>query len=180
MSIYYHFETSGMGKFDIIDLKEKGADIHYSQTVKLGGYSIKGKAVQALYLKLMDKNPMIVNVNDDVGTGRKDLKFKCKENLILPSEDFIDILNKGINVSGYILCPERKEYFEIPNDSSLCPYIILAGNPKTIANDFKGRNIPLKEGFSELAGKWTDLESVYSETEPENYKNVTENVKYFL
>ena len=33
---------------------------------------------------------------------------------------------------------------------------------------FQGRDISLKEGFSELAGKWTDLESRYSETEPEN------------
>lgn len=174
MSIYYNFETSGMGSFTIFDIKEKGIDISFTESIKLTGYTENSSAVKALYLKLSDGKPMIVNVNDDVLGGRKNLKLKPGP-AVLPENVLSSLNNK---IEGYILCPERKEYFEI--GKGICPYIILAGDPKTVANDFKGRNIPLKEGFSELAGKWTDLESRYSETEPENYKNITENVKYFL
>lgn len=176
MSVYYNFETSGMGNFTIFDIKEKGIDISFTESIKITGYTENSSAVKALYVKLSDGKPMVVNVNDDVLDGRKDLKLKPGP-AVLP-ENVLSSLDSKIE--GFILCPERKEYFEILNDSSLCPYIILAGNPKTIANDLKGRNVPLKEGFSELAGKWTDFESRYSETEPENYKNITENVKYFL
>lgn len=174
MSVYYNFETSGMGSFTIFDIKEKGINISFTESIKLTGYTESSSAVKALYVKLSDQKPMIVNVNDDVLDGRKDLKLKPGP-AVLP-ENVLSSLNSKIE--GFVLCPERKEYFEI--GKGICPYLILAGNPKTIANDLKGRNIPLKEGFSELAGKWTDLESRYSETEPENYKNITENVKYFL
>lgn len=174
MSVYYNFETSGMGSFTIFDIKEKGIDISFTESIKLTGYTENSSAVKALYLKLSDGKPMIVNVNDDVLGGRKNLKLKPGP-AVLPENVLSSLNNK---IEGYILCPERKEYFEI--GKGICPYIILAGDPKTVANDFKGRNIPLKESFSELAGKWTDLESRYSETEPEDYKNITENVKYFL
>lgn len=163
-----------MGSFTIFDIKEKGINISFTESIKLTGYTESSSAVKALYVKLSDQKPMIVNVNDDVLDGRKDLKLKPGP-AVLP-ENVLSSLNSKIE--GFVLCPERKEYFEI--GKGICPYLILAGNPKTIANDLKGRNIPLKEGFSELAGKWTDLESRYSETEPENYKNITENVKYFL
>ena len=174
MSVYYNFETSGMGSFTIFDIKEKGIDISFTESIKLTGYTENSSAVKALYLKLSDGKPMIVNVNDDVLGGRKNLKLKPGP-AVLPENVLSSLNNK---IEGYILCPERKEYFEI--GKGICPYIILAGDPKTVANDFKGRNIPLKEGFSELAGKWSDLESRYSETEPEDYKNITGNVKYFL
>ena len=174
MSVYYNFETSEMGSFTIFDIKEKGIDISFTESIKITGYTENSSAVKALYLKLSDGKPMIVNVNDDVLGGRKNLKLKPGP-AVLPENVLSSLNNK---IEGYILCPERKEYFEI--GKGICPYIILAGDPKTVANDFKGRNIPLKEGFSELAGKWTDLESRYSETEPEDYKNITENVKYFL
>lgn len=178
MSVYYNFETSGMGSFTIFDIKEKGIDISFTESIKLTGYTENSSAVKALYLKLSDGKPMIVNVNDDVLDGRKDLKLKPGP-AVLPENVLSSIGNK---IEGFILCPERKEYFEIGRVSykGICPYLILAGSPETVARDFKGRNIPLREGFSELAGKWTDLESRYSETEPENYKNITENVKYFL
>lgn len=174
MSVYYNFETSGMGSFTIFDIKEKGIDISFTESIKLTGYTENSSAVKALYLKLSDGKPMIVNVNDDVLDGRKGLKLKPGP-AVLPENVLSSIGNK---IEGFILCPERKEYFEI--GKGICPYLILAGNPKTIANELKGRNIPLKEGFSELAAKWTDLESVYSDERPENYKNITENVKYFL
>ena len=174
MSVYYNFETSGMGSFTIFDIKEKGIDISFTESIKLTGYTERSSAVKALYVKLSDGKPMVVNVNDDVLDGRKDLKLKPGP-AVLPENVLSSLNNK---IEGYILCPERKEYFEI--GKGICPYIILAGSPETVARDLKGRNIPLKEGFSELAGKWTDLESRYSETEPENYKNITENVKYFL
>lgn len=174
MSVYYNFETSEMGSFTIFDIKEKGIDISFTESIKITGYTENSSAVKALYLKLSDGKPMIVNVNDDVLGGRKNLKLKPGP-AVLPENVLSSLNNK---IEGYILCPERKEYFEI--GKGICPYIILAGSPETVARDFKGRNIPLKEGFSELAGKWTDLESRYSETEPENYKNITENVKYFL
>lgn len=174
MSVYYNFETSGMGSFTIFDIKEKGIDISFTESIKLTGYTERSSAVKVLYVKLSDGKPMVVNVNDDVLGGRKNLKL-IPGPAVLPENVLSSI---GSEIKGYILCPERKEYFEI--GKGICPYLILAGDPKTIANDFKGRNIPLKEGFSELAGKWTDLESVYSETEPVNYKNITENVKYFL
>ena len=176
MSIYYNFETSEMGSFTIFDIKEKGINISFTESIKLTGYTENSSAVKALYVKLSDGKPMVVNVNDDVLDGRKDLKLKPGP-AVLPENVLSSIDSK---IEGFILCPERKEYFKILNDSSLCPYIILAGNPKTIANDLKGRNIPLKEGFSELAGKWTDLESRYLDKRPENYKNITENVKYSL
>ena len=174
MSVYYNFETSGMGSFTIFDIKEKGTDISFTESIKLTGYTESSSAVKALYLKLSDGKPMIVNVNDDVLGGRKNLKLKPGP-AVLP-ENILSSLNNKIE--GYILCPERKEYFEI--GKGICPYIILAGSPETVARDLKGRNIPLKEGFFELAGKWTDLESQFSDKRPENYKNITENVKYFL
>lgn len=174
MSVYYNFETSGMGSFTIFDIKEKGINISFTESIKLTGYTESSSAVKALYVKLSDQKPMIVNVNDDVLDGRKDLKLK-PEPAVLP-ENVLSSLNSKIE--GFVLCPERKEYFEI--GKGICPYLILAGNPKTIANDLKGRNISLKEGFSELAGKWTDLESRYSDKRPENYKNITENAKYSL
>lgn len=174
MSVYYNFETSEMGSFTIFDIKEKGIDISFTESIKITGYTESSSAVKALYVKLSDQKPMIVNVNDDVLDGRKDLKLKPGP-AVFP-ENVLSSLDSKIE--GFILCPERKEYFEI--GKGICPYLILAGNPETIARDLKGRNIPLKEGFSELAGKWTDLESRYSETEPEDYKNITENVKYFL
>lgn len=178
MSVYYNFETSGMGSFTIFDIKEKGTDISFTESIKLTGYTESSSAVKALYVKLSDGKPMVVNVNDDVLDGRKELKLKPGP-AVLP-ENVLSSLDSKIE--GFILCPERKEYFEIGRLSynRICPYIILAGSPETVARDFKGRNIPLKEGFSELAGKWTDLESRYSETEPEDYKNITGNVKYFL
>lgn len=175
MSVYYNFETSEMGSFTIFDIKEKGINISFTESIKLTGYTESSSAVKALYVKLSDGKPMVVNVNDDVLGGRKGLKLKPGP-AVFP-ENVLSSLDSKIE--GFILCPERKEYFEIVK-KGICPYLILAGNPKTIANDLKGRNIPLKEGFSELAGKWTDLESRYSETEPKNYKNITENVKYFL
>lgn len=174
MSVYYNFETSGMGSFTIFDIKEKGIDILFTESIKITGYTESSSAVKALYVKLSDGKPMVVNVNDDVLDGRKDLKLKPGP-AALPENVLSSLNNK---IEGFILCPERKEYFEI--GKGICPYLILAGNPKTIANDLKGRNIPLKEGFSELAGKWTDLESRYSDKRPENYKNITENVKYSL
>lgn len=174
MSVYYNFETSGMGSFTIFDIKEKGINISFTESIKLTGYTESSSAVKALYVKLSDGKPMVVNVNDDVLDGRKDLKLKPGP-AVLP-ENVLSSLNSKIE--GFVLCPERKEYFEI--EKGICPYLILAGNPKTIANDLKGRNIPLKEGFSELAGKWTDLESRYSDKRPENYKNITENLKYFI
>ena len=174
MSIYYNFETSEMGSFTIFDIKEKGINISFTESIKLTGYTENSSAVKALYVKLSDQKSMVVNVNDDVLDGRKDLKLKPGP-AVLP-ENVLSSLDSKIE--GFILCPERKEYFEI--GKGICPYIILAGNPKTIANDLKGRNIPLKEGFSELAGKWTDLESQFSDKRPENYKNITENVKYSL
>lgn len=174
MSVYYNFETSGMGSFTIFDIKEKGIDISFTESIKLTGYTESSSAVKALYVKLSDGKPMVVNVNDDVLGGRSDLKLKPGP-AVLP-ENVLSSLNSKIE--GFVLCPDRHEYFEI--GKGICPYLILAGNPKTIANDLKGRNIPLKEGFSELAGKWTDLESQFSDKRPENYKNITENVKYFL
>lgn len=174
MSIYYNFETSGMGSFTIFDIKEKGINISFTESIKLTGYTESSSAVKALYVKLSDQKPMIVNVNDDVLDGRKDLKLKPGP-AVLP-ENVLSSLNSKIE--GFVLCPERKEYFEI--GEGICPYIILAGSPETVARDLKGRNIPLKEGFSELAGKWTDLESQFSDKRPENYKNITENVKYSL
>lgn len=174
MSVYYNFETSGMGSFTIFDIKEKGINISFTESIKLTGYTENSSAVKALYVKLSDQKPMIVNVNDDVLVGRKDLKLKPGP-AVLP-ENVLSSLNSKIE--GFVLCPDRHEYFEI--GKGICPYLILAGNSKTIANDLKGRNIPLKEGFSELAGKWTDLESQFSDKRPENYKNITENVKYFL
>ena len=174
MSVYYNFETSGMGSFTIFDIKEKGINISFTESIKLTGYTENSSAVKALYVKLSDGKPMIVNVNDDVLGGRKNLKLKPGP-AVLPENVLSSLNNK---IEGYILCPERKEYFEI--GKGICPYIILAGSPETVARDFKGRNIPLREVFSELAGKWTDLESRYSETEPEDYKNITGNVKYFL
>lgn len=178
MSVYYNFETSGMGSFTIFDIKEKGIDISFMESIKLTGYTESSSAVKALYVKLSDQKPMIVNVNDDVLDGRKDLKLKPGP-AVLP-ENVLSSLNSKIE--GFVLCPEKKEYFEIGKFfyKRICPYIILAGSPETVARDLKGRNIPLKEGFSELAGKWTDLESVYSDERPENYKNITENVKYSL
>lgn len=174
MSIYYNFETSEMGSFTIFDIKEKGIDISFTESIKITGYTESSSAVKALYVKLSDGKPMVVNVNDDVLGGRKNLKLKPGP-AVFPENVLSSLNNK---IEGFILCPERKEYFEI--GKGICPYIILAGSPETVARDLKGRNISLKEGFSELAGKWTDLESRYSETEPENYKNITENVKYFL
>lgn len=174
MSVYYNFETSGMGSFTIFDIKEKGIDISFTESIKLIGYTENSSAVKALYVKLSDGKPMVVNVNDDVLDGRKGLKLKPGP-AALPENVLSSLNNK---IEGFILCPERKEYFEI--GKGICPYIILAGSPETVARDLKGRNIPLKESFSELAGKWTDLESRYSETEPEDYKNITGNVKYFL
>lgn len=178
MSVYYNFETSGMGSFTIFDIKEKGIDISFTESIKLTGYTENSSAVKALYVKLSDGKPMVVNVNDDVLDGRKNLKLKPGP-AVFP-ENVLSSLDSKIE--GFILCPERKEYFEIGilSYNRICPYIILAGSPETVARDLKGRNIPLKESFSELAGKWTDLESRYSETEPEDYKNITENVKYFL
>lgn len=178
MSVYYNFETSEMGSFTIFDIKEKGIDISFTESIKITGYTESSSAVKALYVKLSDQKPMVVNVNDDVLGGRKNLKLKPGP-AVLP-ENVLSSLDSKIE--GFILCPERKEYFEIGRLSynRICPYIILAGSPETIARDLKGRNIPLKEGFSELAGKWTDLESQFSDKRPENYKNITENVKYFL
>ncbi len=76
MSVYYNFETSGMGSFTIFDIKEKGTDISFTESIKLIGYTENSSAVKALYLKLSDGKPMIVNVNDDVLGGRKNLKLK--------------------------------------------------------------------------------------------------------
>lgn len=178
MSVYYNFETSGMGSFTIFDIKEKGINISFTESIKLTGYTENSNAIKALYVKLSDRKPMVVNVNDDVLDGRKGLKLKPGP-AVLPENVLSSLNNK---IEGYILCPERKEYFEIGRLSynRICPYIILAGSPETVARDLKGRNISLKESFSELAGKWTDLESVYSDERPENYKNITENVKYSL
>ena len=174
MSVYYNFETSGMGSFTIFDIKEKGIDILFTESIKITGYAESSSAVKARYVKLSDGKPMVVNVNDDVLGGRSDLKLKPGP-AVFPENVLSSLNNK---IEGFILCPERKEYFEI--GKGICPYIILAGSPETVARDLKGRNIPLKESFSELAGKWTDLESVYSDERPENYKNITENVKYSL
>lgn len=174
MSVYYNFETSGMGSFTIFDIKEKGIDILFTESIKITGYTESSSAVKALYVKLSDGKPMVVNVNDDVLGGRSDLKLKPGP-AVLP-ENVLSSLDSKIE--GYILCPERKEYFEI--GKGICPYIILAGSPETVARDLKGRNIPLKESFSEVAGKWTDLESQFSDKRPKNYKNITGNVKYFL
>ena len=178
MSVYYNFETSEMGSFTIFDIKEKGIDISFTESIKITGYTESSSAVKALYVKLSDQKPMVVNVNDDVLDGRKDLKLKPGP-AVLPENVLSSLNNK---IEGFILCPERKEYFEIGRLSynRICPYIILAGSPETVARDLKGRNISLKEGFSELAGKWTDLESQFSDKRPENYKNITENLKYFL
>lgn len=174
MSIYYNFETSEMGSFTIFDIKEKGIDISFTESIKLTGYTESSSAVKALYVKLSDGKPMVVNVNDDVLDGRKDLKLKPGP-AVLPENVLSSLNNK---IEGYILCPERKEYFEI--GKGICPYLILAGNPKTIANDLKGRNIPLKEGFSELAGKWTDLESQFSDKRPEGFRDITKYVEYYI
>ena len=174
MSVYYNFETSGMGSFTIFDIKEKGINISFTESIKLTGYTESSSAVKALYVKLSDQKPMIVNVNDDVLDGRKDLKLKPGP-AVLP-ENVLSSLNSKIE--GFVLCPERKEYFEI--GKGICPYIILAGNPKTIANDLKGRNIPLKEGFSELAGKWIDLESRYLDKRPEGFRDITKYVEYYI
>jgi len=174
MSIYYNFETSEMGSFTIFDIKEKGIDISFTESIKITGYTERSSAVKALYVKLSDGKPMVVNVNDDVLDGRKGLKLKPGP-AALPENVLSSLNNK---IEGFILCPERKEYFEI--GKGICPYIILAGNPKTIANDLKGRNIPLKEGFSELAGKWTDLESQFSDKRPEDYRDITKYVEYYI
>lgn len=174
MSVYYNFETSGMGSFTIFDIKEKGINISFTESIKLTGYTENSSAVKALYVKLSDGKPMVVNVNDDVLDGRKGLKLKPGP-AVLPENVLSSIGNK---IEGFILCPERKEYFEI--GKGICPYLILAGNPKTIANELKGRNIPLKEGFSELAGKWTDLESRYSDKRPEGFRNITKYVEYYI
>lgn len=174
MSVYYNFETSGMGSFTIFDIKEKGTDISFTESIKLTGYTESSSAVKALYVKLSDQKPMVVNVNDDVLGGRKNLKLKPGP-AVLPENVLSSLNNK---IEGFILCPERKEYFEI--GKGICPYLILAGNPKTIANNLKGRNIPLKEGFSELAGKWTDLESQFSDKRPENYRDITKYVEYYI
>lgn len=174
MSVYYNFETSGMGSFTIFDIKEKGIDISFTESIKLTGYTENSSAVKALYLKLSDGKPMIVNVNDDVLGGRKGLKLKPGP-AVLP-ENVLSSLDSKIE--GYVLCPERKEYFEI--GKGICPYIILAGSPETVARDLKGRNIPLKEGFSELAGKWTDLESQFSDKRSEGFRNITKYVEYYI
>lgn len=178
MSIYYNFETSEMGSFTIFDIKEKGIDISFTESIKITGYTESSSAVKALYVKLSDQKPMIVNVNDDVLDGRKELKLKPGP-AVLPENVLSSLNNK---IEGYILCSERKEYFEIGRVSykGICPYLILAGNPKTIANDLKGRNIPLKEGFSELAGKWTDLESQFSDKRPEGFRDITKYVEYYI
>lgn len=178
MSVYYNFETSGMGSFTIFDIKEKGIDISFTESIKITGYTERSSAVKALYVKLSDEKPMVINVNDDVLDGRKDLKLK-HGSAVLPENVLSSLNNK---IEGFILCPERKEYFEIGRLSynRICPYIILAGNPKTIANDFKGRNIPLKEGFSELAGKWTDLESQFSDKRPKGFRDITKYVEYYI
>lgn len=178
MSVYYNFETSGMGNFTIFDIKEKGIDISFTESIKITGYTENSSAVKALYVKLSDQKPMVVNVNDDVLDGRKELKLKPGP-AALPENVLSSLNNK---IEGFILCPERKEYFEIGRLSynRICPYIILAGNPKTIANDLKGRNIPLKEGFSELAGKWTDLESQFSDKRSEGFRNITKYVEYYI
>ena len=76
MSIYYNFETSEMGSFTIFDIKEKGIDISFTESIKITGYTESSSAVKALYVKLSDQKPMVVNVNDDVLDGRKDLKLK--------------------------------------------------------------------------------------------------------
>ena len=174
MSIYYNFETSEMGSFTIFDIKEKGIDISFMESIKLTGYTESSSAVKALYVKLSDGKPMVVNVNDDVLDGRKDLKLK--PGLAVFPENVLISLDSEIE--GYILCPERKEYFEI--GKGICPYIILAGSPETVARDLKGRNIPLKEGFSELAGKWTDLESQFSDKRPKDFRDITKYVEYYI
>lgn len=174
MSVYYNFETSEMGSFTIFDIKEKGIDISFTESIKITGYTESSSAVKALYLKLSDGEPMIVNVNDDVLGGRKNLKLK-PEPAVFP-ENVLSSLDSKIE--GFILCPERKEYFEI--GKGICPYLILAGSPETVARDFKGRNIPLKEGFSELSGKWTDLESQFSDKRPEGFRDITKYVEYYI
>lgn len=174
MSVYYNFETSGMGSFTIFDIKEKGINISFTESIKLTGYTENSSAVKALYVKLSDRKPMVVNVNDDVLDGRKDLKLKPGPAVFL--ENVLSSLDSKIE--GFILCPERKEYFEI--GKGICPYLILAGSPETVARDLKGRNIPLKEGFSELAGKWTDLESQFSDKRPEGFRDITKYVEYYI
>lgn len=178
MSVYYNFETSEMGSFTIFDIKEKGTDISFTESIKLTGYTENSSAVKALYVKLSDGKSMVVNVNDDVLGGRKNLKLKLGP-AVLPENVLSSLNNK---IEGFILCPERKEYFEIGRLSynRICPYIILAGSPETVARDLKGRNIPLKEGFSELAGKWTDLESQFSDKRPEGYRDITKYVEYYI
>lgn len=178
MSVYYNFETSGMGSFTIFDIKEKGTDISFTESIKLTGYTERSSAVKALYVKLSDGKSMVVNVNDDVLGGRKNLKLKPGP-AVLP-ENVLNSLDSKIE--GFILCPERKEYFEIGRLSynRICPYIILAGSPETVARDLKGRNISLKEGFSELAGKWTDLESQFSDKRPKGYRDITKYVEYYI
>lgn len=174
MSVYYNFETSGMGSFTIFDIKEKGINISFTESIKLTGYTENSSAVKALYVKLSDRKPMVVNVNDDVLDGRKDLKLKPGPAVFL--ENVLSSLDSKIE--GFILCPERKEYFEI--GKGICTYLILAGSPETVARDLKGRNIPLKEGFSELAGKWTDLESQFSDKRPEGFRDITKYVEYYI
>lgn len=174
MSVYYNFETSGMGSFTIFDIKEKGINISFTESIKLTGYTENSSAVKALYVKLSDRKPMVVNVNDDVLDGRKDLKLKPGPAVFL--ENVLSSLDSKIE--GFILCPERKEYFEI--GKGICPYLILAGSPETVARDLKGRNIPLKEGFSELAGKWTDLESQFSDKRPKDFRDITKYVEYYI
>lgn len=178
MSVYYNFETSEMGSFTIFDIKEKGTDISFTESIKLTGYTESSSAVKALYVKLSDGKPMVVNVNDDVLDGRKNLKLKPGPT-VLPENVLSSLNNK---IEGFILCPERKEYFEIGRLSynRICPYIILAGSPETVARDLKGRNISLKEGFSELAGKWTDLESQFSDKRSEGFRNITKYVEYYI
>lgn len=178
MSVYYNFETSEMGSFTIFDIKEKGIDISFTESIKITGYTESSSAVKVLYVKLSDGKPMVVNVNDDVLGGRKNLKLKLGP-AVLPENVLSSLNNK---IEGFILCPERKEYFEIGRLSynRICPYIILAGSPETVARDLKGRNIPLKEGFSELAGKWTDLESQFSDKRPKGYRDITKYVEYYI
>jgi len=50
---------------------------------------------------------MVVNVNDDVLDGRKELKLKPGP-AALPENVLSSLNNK---IEGFILCSERKEYF---------------------------------------------------------------------
>jgi len=40
MSVYYNFETSEMGSFTIFDIKEKGIDISFTESIKITGYMV--------------------------------------------------------------------------------------------------------------------------------------------